>query len=498
MQIVFRTDASTAIGSGHVVRCATLGRALKAQGADVLFVCRNEYGNMLGWLESQGWRTLRLPADKALNQLADATTTLEGLRAADFTAPDWVVVDHYGLDQTWERAMRIDGRRMLAIDDLADRPHDTDLLLDQNLVAGYDVRYRGLVPEGAIQLLGPRYAMLQPHYADEHRRARRRSGRPSRVLVYFGASDLPNLTEQVVGAILASDETLAIDIVIGAANRRRDHLLAFAEHPSVTAHLQLPSLVDLMVQADLAFGAGGATSWERLCLGLPAVVVTLADNQRPIAEELHRRGLAIWVGDAGTLQDYALRTAINAAIRQNIEQWFDATKSRLVDGRGVDRVVAAMIGNANVGLVARPVESADEALLLDWANDPTTRQMAFQPHRIEADGHRKWLRRRLADPDNFRLFVIETAAGVEVGQVRFELDEGIWIISYSIAREFRGRGLAGQLLDTSLKALYEAIGSATVSGRVRPENIASRRVFERVGFTVVEADDNAIEFRRQL
>jgi len=498
MKIVFRTDASTAIGSGHVVRCATLAQALKWRGADVLFVCRNEDRNMLGWLESQGLRTLALPADQPRDQLADAIATRDGLQASGFAATDWLVVDHYGLGEAWERAMRVQGRRMLAIDDLANRSHDTDLLLDQNLVAGYDLRYDDLVAKDTIQLLGPRYAMLQPRYADEHRRARRRSGRPSRVLVYFGASDLPNLTEQVVRAILAADETVAIDMVVGAANMRKAQLLALASHPSVTAHLQLPSLVQLMAQADLAFGAGGATSWERLCLGLPAVVVTLADNQRPIADELHRRRLVIWLGDAGEVDADTLRAAVDRTIRQDLEQWFDAAKALLVDGRGVDRVVAAMIGGADDGLSVRPARSADEGLLLDWANDAITRQMAFQPRRIEADGHHNWLHRRLADPKNFRLFVAETAGGVEVGQVRFERDDDMWIISYSIAREFRGRGLASRMLDTSLKALYEAIGPTAVTGRVRPENTASCRVFERLGFAMVETDEDSIEFRRPL
>lgn len=497
MRIVFRADASTAIGSGHVVRCATLAQALKAQGAEVLFVCRNEEGNMLGWLESQGLPTVPLNANERPHPISDASATLAALQVSDFLRLDWMVVDHYALDQTWEQAIRVEGFRTLAIDDLG-RPHDTDLLTDQNLVAAYDTRYRGLVPERTIPLLGPRYALLQPRYADEHRRARRRIGRPSRVLVYFGASDLPNLTERVVRAILAADASVAIDMVIGSTNPLRDQLLTLAQHPSVTAHPQLPSLVDLMVQADLAFGASGATSWERISLGLPAVVITLADNQRPIAEELHKRRLVIWLGDAGTLQENALEAAIGLAISRDIEEWFDVTQLRLVDGRGVDRVVEAMIGRASLGLEARAVEPTDERLLLDWANDPTTRQMAFNPKQIDEINHHQWLLRRLGDPSSFRMFIVETTAGVEIGQVRFEHDDDIWMISYSIAREFRGRGLASRVLDASLKALYDAVGPSFVAGRVRPENEASRRVFERLRFTVVETQEDAVEFRRHL
>ncbi|MET3900831.1 UDP-2,4-diacetamido-2,4,6-trideoxy-beta-L-altropyranose hydrolase [Devosia sp. UYZn731] len=495
MQIVFRADASTSIGSGHLVRCATLAHALQRRGAKILFACREANGDMTGWLEEQGLAVARL----AFGTRDDAAETLSALGQRDFDAADWVVVDHYGLDGRWEQAMSRPGRRVLAIDDLADRSHDCDLFLDQNLVAEHDTRYAGLLPDTAVPLLGPRYAMLQPGYRQVHSSVRARHGRPRGVLVYFGAADLPGLTGRVVAALLRQRDDIVIDMVIGAVNPRRQQLLALARmHPQLIAHFQMPSLVELMKRADLAVGAGGATSWERLCLGLPSLVVTLAANQQPIAAELHRRKLAIWLGDADELDGGRLDDVLRQALEKDAETWFDAAQAGIVDGRGVDRVAAAMLGESSKQLVSRPVSASDEWLLLEWANDPTTRATAFQPQRITADGHHRWLQRRLAESKEFRLFVVETPAGVELGQVRFEREGEDWFISYSLGREFRGQGLAAPMLASALEALHSTVGPAMVAGRVRPENIASRRVFDRLQFTAAHLDDKAIEFRRQI
>lgn len=496
MKVVFRADASIQIGSGHVMRCVTLAKALRERGAEVSFVCREADGDMTGWLSAQGLDVVRLlgnPGD-------DAEEALGKLARPDVSGADWIVVDHYGLDHVWEQAARHAGYRVLAIDDLADRRHDCDLLLDQNLVRDYDLRYASLVDDTVVQLVGPRYAMLQNGYRSAHGSVELRRGRPGRILVYFGASDLPDMTGRVVESLLrrASDD-VAVDMVVGALNPNRDRLLAMADaDPRVTAHLQMPSLIDLMSKADLAIGAGGATSWERLCLGLPSLVVTLADNQRPIAAELHDRNLAVWLGDAVDLDEYKLDDAIGDLLCRGLESWFDATGASAIDGRGVDRVVAAMMGGNASELVCRPWTVSDEWLLLDWANDPATRASAFQPQRISPEGHHAWLARRLGDQGLFRLFMIETANGVEVGQVRFERSEDAWIISYSLAREFRGLGLGSAVLQLALDALQQAVGSTVVAGFVRPENTASRRVFDRLHFTAARVDDKAIEFRRHL
>jgi UDP-2,4-diacetamido-2,4,6-trideoxy-beta-L-altropyranose hydrolase len=225
---------------------------------------------------------------------------------------DWLIIDHYALDRNWESAMRDCARRIAVIDDLADREHDCDLLLDQNLVVGMSERYEGKVPEQCVSLLGPRFALLQDAYAVLRREVLPRKGPVKRLLVFFGGSDPENLTARTLTAIESLDLTdVAVDVVVGNSNPHRAEVMAMASKiPGAALHTDLPSLAPLMASADLALGAGGVTSWERCCLGLPSLVITFAANQGPVAAELDRRGLIRWLGDSATVDLASISRAV--------------------------------------------------------------------------------------------------------------------------------------------------------------------------------------------
>lgn len=280
------------------------------------------------------------------NTEADSTETLKAMREAGFK-PDWVIADHYAIDASWESRVRNGtGCLIMAIDDVADRAHDCDILLDQNLVVNMETRYRGLISEQADTLLGPHYVLLQPTYRHWHDLTRDRGIPTSRVLCYFGAGDPNGLTLAALEALLDLERAdLNADIVLGPYARDRSRISALAsEHPRITIHEKLPSLAGLMVTADLALGAGGATSWERICLGLPALVVTLADNQRPIASSLHDRNLVRWMGEGSAVGRGHFRAALQDNLRPGGTDWFDRGLAASIDGRGTDRVVAAILG----------------------------------------------------------------------------------------------------------------------------------------------------------
>jgi UDP-2,4-diacetamido-2,4,6-trideoxy-beta-L-altropyranose hydrolase len=186
MNITIRTDASTRIGLGHLVRCRTLATALRDQGATVRFICRAHPGHQIAALRADGLDVTALPAPPdqeaadgdyaawlGVPQAQDAAETIAAL-AAD--RPDWLIVDHYGLDVDWEQALRPHVGRILVIDDLANRRHDGDLLLDQNYAPAGTTRYQGLLPPGARTLLGPAYALLRPEYAQHRQTLRPRNG----------------------------------------------------------------------------------------------------------------------------------------------------------------------------------------------------------------------------------------------------------------------------------------------------------------------------------
>ena len=369
MQIVFRADASGMIGSGHVMRCLTLADALHAKGSEILFVCRAHEGHLGGLIEQRGHKAALLPepahpptVSDYLSWLGadwqtDAEETITTMDRYGMSGPDWIIADHYAIDCRWEGTLRGHAARLMVIDDLAIRRHDCDLLLDQNLVRDFERRYDGLIPENALTLLGPRYALLAPEYAALHEKAKPRSGPVRRILVFFGGSDPCGLTRKTLSAFLTlARRDIDLDIVLGrmAPDRNEIETLA-AGQKNIHLHGDLPSLAPLMAEADLAIGAGGATSWERLCLKLPALIVTVADNQVPVAQELDRLGLIRWLGPANAVDETLLLDALMSQTTAPPDSVF-RTDTRLVDGRGAERIVQRMLAAASASWSTRRLD----------------------------------------------------------------------------------------------------------------------------------------------
>ena len=480
------------------MRCLTLGSALAKKGVDVSFICREHEGHLCDLIEGQGFAVHHLPAPAdgfraeatpfhaawlGASWQEDAEQTIAAIKTLG-VKPDWLVVDHYALDHRWESALRPLVGGVFVIDDIADRIHDCDLLLDQNLVADMHTRYTGKVPEDCHLLLGPEYALLQPIYAELHDRIPPREGPIHRILISFGGADRDNLTGRVLAAFLSlSRPDIDVDVVIPGTSPYGPEIQdQAAGHANIHLHSDLPSLAPLMARADLAIGAAGTTSWERLCLGLPALVVTLAENQRPIADGLHRQGLVRWLGHKDEVSEQSIRQALTKLIEEGIDREWSLHCRVAVDGRGVDRTGAVLTITAETPLQVRHARLSDEALLLTWANDPETRQNSFSPDPISAETHRRWFRNCLRDLDGCRLYVVETEEGIPVGQVRFERQELAWEISYSLAPHFRRRGLGRPLLEIALSKMRSDYPGALVLGRVKPDNLLSRKIFKSLGF----------------
>ncbi|MBK1725452.1 UDP-2,4-diacetamido-2,4,6-trideoxy-beta-L-altropyranose hydrolase [Halorhodospira neutriphila] len=352
MRVAIRVDASAAAGTGHLIRCRTLAQALRKHGAAVTFICRAHEGHGMAMLRDEGFAVCSLPAPDVadtpsaedenyarwlgVSQPQDAEETIAALP----DQPDWLVVDHYGLDAEWERRLRPHVERILAIDDLANRDHDCDALLDQNYSRDAEARYRDRLPPHATRLLGPDYALLRPEYAQYRNALGPHSGRLERVFVFFGGTDPDNLTGRALEALSEpAFRGVAIDVVVGPNNPHREALAAQAEaRPGTTLHAPRPHLGDLMAAADLAIGAGGTTTWERCCLGLPSLVVSIADNQRPACEAMADDGVIEWVGNGHEVSAADLAATLHS-LRQrpeHLQRLAEASK-RTVDGAGTER-----------------------------------------------------------------------------------------------------------------------------------------------------------------
>ncbi len=352
MKIVFRTDGSKLIGQGHVMRCLTLADVLRKRGAEINFICREHPGHLCDLIAQRGFAVNRLPlANEQVDHLPlhagwlgarwddDVEQTRQVIQDLGGMA-DILIVDHYAIDHRWEKALRGSATRILAIDDLADRVHDCDLLLDQNFFSDLSTRYDGKVPPGCLTLLGPHYALLQPVYAELHSQVELRNGPVRRIFVFFGGADTENLTGLSVAAFQELGRSdIHMDVVMTEKNARYLGIeKAIERWSNIRLHGPLPSLGSLMAKADFAIGAGGATVWERFCLGLPSVVISLAENQKPVCEDLASIGLIRYVGHQKEVNMDVLRNAVSSIISlSSVTNWARACHA-ICDGRGAERV----------------------------------------------------------------------------------------------------------------------------------------------------------------
>jgi UDP-2,4-diacetamido-2,4,6-trideoxy-beta-L-altropyranose hydrolase len=317
MRVFFRADASIELGSGHIQRCLTLARVLAARGHSCTFLSRNEPGNLNAFVIAAGFPVVELPATTPFGWETDLQAMFAAL-ADEAGDPEWLVVDHYRLDHRWESPARRRFRHVLAIDDLADRPHDCDLLLDQNLVPNLEGRYGALVPRQARTFLGPAYALLRPEFAEWSGKPRARDGSLQAAVVFFGGSDATGETEKVLTALESRIfRGIRFELIVGAQNPRRASIESRCQSPEdMRFHCQVPTMARLLWQADLAIGAGGASSWERCCLGLPALVTITADNQRDISLTLERHGAVTVLGEAAETTAATYENALRRVVAE--------------------------------------------------------------------------------------------------------------------------------------------------------------------------------------
>ena len=355
-KVLFRADASQVIGAGHVMRCLTLADALRAQSYECTFVCRPFAEGFVHRIREAGHSLVILPERAATpepqsieatwpnaEQDEDARLCLQAVAPNKF---DWAVVDHYGLDRRWQAVIRREIPRIMVIDDLANRAHDCDLLLDHNLGRSAS-DYRGLTPAGTKVLAGPTFALLRPRFAACRAAAlkRRENPRPSRLLISVGGSDPRNVTGKLLRALHGPKlpEGLAISVVLGPLATNSDDVcrVASAMGRPVEVVFDVEDMAELMVQCDVAIGAAGVTALERCCLGLPTLVVVMAENQRPGAEALSAAGAAMTI-DLDMLGEFDFGTFFAGTIATPNAVEMSRNAASICDGLGVDRVCEAM------------------------------------------------------------------------------------------------------------------------------------------------------------
>jgi len=361
VRVLFRTDASTLIGTGHVMRCLTLAKALKERGAECAFIGREHPGHMLDLIEKEGFTCHCLSASQPSSMFGHildndisgyaswlGVTTEQDvndcLQIIKQSQPDWLVVDHYALDLSWEQRLRPNVGKLMVIDDLANRSHDCDVLLDQNL-GSKAVDYLGKVPASCKVLTGPDFALLRPEFA-AHREislTRRKIAQSlTHILVTMGGVDAGNATGTVLDALAKSHlpKGCRISVVMGEKAPWLQKVQAqAADMPYQTDVLSgISNMAEVMASADLAIGAAGSTSWERCCLGLPSVMVVLAENQALIAQALNRTGSAIAL-PMDSIQHGLPKIVARLHKEPDLLSAMSSAAAQVTDGQGVQIVL---------------------------------------------------------------------------------------------------------------------------------------------------------------
>jgi len=346
--IFVRVDSGYDIGFGHTMRCLSLAQTLKKMNFEICFISKKERGNISKLFEDKGFTVYYIQNNYSKSKKNDiikndVNQTVK-IIAKHKAKSSWMIVDHYDLDFKWEKRLRKFVDKIIVIDDLA-RKHDCDLLLDQNYNKNLKTRYDKLVPRKCIKLLGPKYALLRDEFPILRKNVKPRKNF-KRILISFGGSDPTNETGKVLSAIKilkTNKQFLEVNVVIGKSDKNKHKIKQLCNSiPNAKLYESVYNIGKLMCKADLAVGAGGSSTLERLCLGLPPIVSIIATNQEESTMALGKKGYIINLGLAKNL---TIKKYVEIFENLDIKKLQSISRNSLnvVDGKGGMRVAKTIM-----------------------------------------------------------------------------------------------------------------------------------------------------------
>ncbi len=497
MNIVIRVDASIYIGSGHVMRCLVLATALKEQGHNVCFFSRPQQGDLIDFIRSKEfivkelvtpthWLIPKHNADYTawlqVNWQEDAKSLITQIECVDL-----VIVDHYGLDANWELFIKTTLEcKIFAIDDLL-RQHQAEMILDQTLLR-VPSEYNELNPN-AIAITGCDFSLLNPHFVDYRKKALHSCTPPRQphVFVSMGGIDQPNATLktlQILSTLITNKPY--ITVLLSPKAPHYQVVKAFCAHNTKwISHIDFTNnMAELMLKNHFSIGAPGTTSWERACLGIPSIIVPLAENQEVISSQLVNIGAAIKVG-ISEISDNLL-----TAYENMIKNWesMRLVNLAIVDGLGIFRVTQCIneLENKTINaIILRPAKKSDIKQVYDWQILPETRRYALIKDIPTWKEHQDWMISKLTLKSNF-FYIIESFVTREsIGVVRLDKkNDELYIISIFICPHYFGQGYAKK----ALRYIDLIHPNITIRATVLKENTASQRLFMGENYTKIAFD----------
>ena len=491
--VLFRVDASPFIGVGHVMRCMSLAKGLSQHGLAICFLAREMPEQLQQQITAAGFSFASLHSNLEPSMEAEEKA-LANLLEQYGSRADWIIVDSYSLDSHWEAMARQFASKLMVVDDLANRDHDCDLLLDQTL--GRSVEdYQSLVPEICRILTGTSYALLRTEFSSLREGALKKrecfEGINS-IVVSLGGGDQMHLLEDIFSGIEKFVRTLSTNhsipnsvlcrVVLGSAASEFLPYLPQVNGLQWELLRNVGNMAELLHDADVVIGAAGTSAWERCTLGVPSLMLVVADNQELVARALVNKGAALMMKSP---YDISVAEGLEALNDPDTYREMSRHTLSLCDGRGVERVVHIMRARCSL----RKATINDAALLLNWRNDVRTVEASHSTKQVEFSEHMAWLSGALVD-NTLKLFICERQ-GAPVGTVRAHLKQGVWVLSWTVAPEFRGQGIAKEMV---------ALAVASLCGPFRAEvkegNVASMSVAEHIGMTLVNKADGVLYYEK--
>ncbi len=506
MIVIIRADSSSKMGSGHLMRCLTLAEELcEERNANILFICRDLPGNLSNIVEGRGYQLRLLPYDESQQvTLKDLSEHKQWLGASVDTdrdqtieviknqgKVDLLVVDNYALDEAWETPMRQYVKRIMAIDDLADRKHDCDILLDQNYYKEYQARYDNLVPQNCVKMLGPVYALIRNDIKKYRPISPRKIVKVTNILVNFGSSDPKNYCLKLIKMLQKHhDDFSQYDFlfVTGGMSTCKDDVFSISDKLSFCNAIESSNdFGRLMSEADLFIGAAGSTSWERCYLGLPALVCSVASNQKAIEEAGHGSFSQTLEIDTKNLSKTMLKMIKNnETLNRLSEKGLEITKTNFI--------LNSLFYDVDDGVVIRLIQQSDAVKMLAWRNHKKVREHSLNDKIISLVEHEKWLYDALRDET--KLMLIASSQNKDIGVVSFSniSDESqSATVNIYLNPNMVGRGYGTVLLKAGLEHLREKRGNVKfVDAVILKNNTVSINMFKKCNF-MKYSEKNKIE-----
>tara|TARA_B100000780_G_scaffold148181_1_gene103549 strand:- start:213 stop:1724 length:1512 start_codon:yes stop_codon:yes gene_type:complete len=491
MLVYFRTDLSLKIGTGHAIRCLALSKSLQKKGIETRFIFRDYLDGTRPQIEKLFRKPLFIESEakekrgiinneyrwnnKTLKQDAIATRRL--LQNKDI---DWLIVDHYSINREWEKVVKKEVKNILVIDDLGDRDHLCDVLLDSNSNPLAHSIYKKRVNKSTDLLLGNKYALLDPNFSKARSNLRKKNFKKPNILIFFGGIDLNEYTLQAVEAVNMLDMNISsVDVVVGGSYANKKALRLLCKKYEFRLHIQTKKMHELMANADISIGSGGSATWERCCVGLPSIVFAAAENQKDIIYHASRKGLIFSPSNKESFNFFIRKHLISFITNEPLLEFMSNNCLEAIDGQGSNRVANLLIGKT---LQVRNVDLKDTKNIFNWRNDPLIRNVSRKKNIIKFSDHMAWMNKIISSDQNAFLIVEKNKEAV--GVVRYDMSElNIAEVSIYLVPKEIGKGLGKSVLlkaDEWFKSHYPDI--KIINANVLSSNSKSIHLFESANY----------------